>query len=52
MVVGSTYGVGPYDPVEIIGDHGLMGGIDLRYNTFPIIPFQNHHAGYTVFYSL
>lgn len=31
---GLPYGVA-YDPGEIIGDHGLMGGIELRYNSFP-----------------
>lgn len=31
---GLPYGQA-YDPGEIIGDKGLMGGIELRYNTFP-----------------
>lgn len=31
---GLPYGVA-YDPGEIIGDQGLMGGIELRYNSFP-----------------
>lgn len=24
-----------YDPAEIIGDSGIMGGLEIRYNTFP-----------------
>ena len=31
---GLPYGVA-YDPGEIIGDQGLMGGIELHYNSFP-----------------
>ncbi|WP_342147450.1 ShlB/FhaC/HecB family hemolysin secretion/activation protein [Rickettsiella endosymbiont of Aleochara curtula] len=31
---GLPYGQA-YDPGEIIGDQGLMGGIELRYNSFP-----------------
>ncbi|MEN9449593.1 MAG: hypothetical protein RJA83_207 [Pseudomonadota bacterium] len=31
---GQPYGMA-YDPGEIIGDQGLMGGIELRYNSFP-----------------
>lgn len=31
---GLPYGMA-YDPGEIIGDQGLMGGIELRYNSFP-----------------
>ncbi len=31
---GLPYGTA-YDPGEIIGDQGLMGGIELRYNSFP-----------------
>lgn len=31
---GVPYGQA-YDPGEIIGDKGLMGGIELRYNSFP-----------------
>lgn len=31
---GLPYGQA-YDPGEIIGDNGLMGGLELRYNSFP-----------------
>lgn len=44
---GLPYGQA-YDPGEIIGDNGLMGGLELRYNSFPKLRAIQYFTRYDI----